>query len=97
MVEREQEIAKLTDRLAGRGKHSIRKHPSGLRKLVRGSLGDIRELLSSKHAIPAIVRQELTKHVEVITLLPDGKDSVRYKGNWKILGPGYSECAEGQS
>ena len=55
---------------------------------------DVREALAGKHAKPAIVRQELSRHVDAITLLPEG-EPVRYKGAWKLLG--YTGGAEGQS
>lgn len=95
ITEREAEISKLTDRTLGTGEGSVRKQMLGLRKFVKGSLGDIRGLLAGKHSNPAIVRQELARHIDAITLLPDGKDSVHYKGQWKVLGE--VECAEGQS
>jgi hypothetical protein len=58
----------------------------GLRKFVRESLADVRELIAGKHANPAVVRQELARHIDSITLLPEGDGAVRYKGNWKLLG-----------
>jgi hypothetical protein len=57
-------------------------------------MGDIRELISGKHANTFRVRQELARHIDSIKLLPDG-DAIRYKGQWKLLGS--RECAEGQS
>ncbi|MFZ3201345.1 MAG: hypothetical protein WA175_09345 [Candidatus Acidiferrales bacterium] len=51
----------------------------GFRKFVKESMGDIRALLTGKHASPAAVRQELARHIDSITLLPDGKgDAIRY-------------------
>jgi len=55
-------------------------------------MGDIRELISGKHANTFRVRQELARHIDSIKLLPDG-DAIRYKGQWKLLGS--RECAEG--
>ena len=86
-----QRLPKLT---LGTGKGSVPKQVAGLRKFVKGSLGDIRALLTGKHAIPAVVRQELTRHIESITLLPDG-EAVKYKGQWRLLGSGYRDGAEG--
>jgi hypothetical protein len=40
----------------------------------------------------AIVRQELSRHIDAITLLPEG-EAVRYKGSWKLSG--YTGGAEG--
>ncbi len=96
ITKRETELAAITAKTLGTGKGSVRKQVVGLRKFVRESLGDIRTLLAGKHANPSAVRQELQRHIDVITLLPDGKgDSIRYKGKWKLLGD--RECAEGQS
>jgi hypothetical protein len=50
-------------------------------------MGDIRAPLTGKHANPVAVRQELARHIEAITLLPEGKgDAFRYKCAWKLLG-----------
>jgi site-specific DNA recombinase len=100
IVEREQELSKLVDKTLGTGKDSVRKQMVGLRKFVRESLAEVRELIAGKHSNPALVRQELARHIDSITLLPEGDGkTVRYKGNWKLLGSGlgYTECAEGQS
>jgi hypothetical protein len=40
--------------------------------------------------------QELAKHVEGITLLPDGNE-IRYRDDWKLLGECNRDGAEGQS
>jgi site-specific DNA recombinase len=96
IVEREREISNLTERITGRGKGSVSRELVGLRKFVREGMADARELLAGKHAKPAIVRQQLARHVESILLLPEG-ESIRYKGNWKVLGEGYRGGAEGQS
>lgn len=100
IVEREKEIAGIVEKVAGRKKGSIQKQIVGLRKFVREGVSDIRVLLAGKHSNPAVVRQELARHIDTITLLPDGKgDSVTYKGRWKLLGSalGYTDGAEGQS
>ncbi|MGO9589036.1 MAG: recombinase family protein [Candidatus Acidiferrales bacterium] len=91
---REKEIAGLVEKAAGRKKGSVAKQVGDLRKFVKEGVADIRELLAGKHSNPARVRQELARHIDTITLLPEG-GAVRYKGSWKLLG--YRECAEGQS
>jgi site-specific DNA recombinase len=93
----EAEIAAITDKTLGRKKGSVHQQIAGLRKFVRDGVSDIRELLAGKHAQPALVRQELAKHIDAITLLPDGKGNVRYKGEWKLLGSANIRSAEGQS
>jgi site-specific DNA recombinase len=94
IVEREAEISALATKTLGRKKGSVHEQIVGLRKFVREGLGDIRELLSGKHSNTFAVRQELARHVDSITLLPDG-DAIRYKGKWKLLRD--RDGAEGQS
>lgn len=80
----------------GRKKGSVHTQIKDLRRFVRESVGDIRTLFTGKHANPAVIRQELARHIDSITLLPDGKgDEIRYKGEWKLLGD--IGGAEGQS
>jgi site-specific DNA recombinase len=93
------ELSKLVDKTLGTGEDSVRKQMVGLRKFVRESLADVRQLIAGKHSNPALVRQELARHIDSITLLPEGDGVVRYKGNWKLLGSGlgYSDGAEGRN
>jgi site-specific DNA recombinase len=96
IVERDKEIAGLVEKMAGRKKGSVHEQMVGLRKFVKEGVGDIRGLLASKHANPAAIRQELARHIDVITLSPTGKgDAISYKGKWKLLGD--RGCAEGQN
>ena len=97
IAERERELTAITEWTLGRKKNSLRHQIDGLQKFVRESLRDIRQLIAAKHANPAIVRQELARHIDAITLLPNGKKAVSYRGNWRVLGAGYRECAEGQN
>lgn len=94
ITEREKEISGLVEKITGKGKGSVQKQIVGLRKFVREGVSDIRELLAGKHSQPAVVRQELFRHIDAITLLPEGEE-IRYKGNWKLLGD--ISGAEGQS
>jgi site-specific DNA recombinase len=97
ITEREAELSKLVAKTLGNGKDSVRAHVHGVRKFVKESLRDIRELIAGKHGNPAAVRRELSKHIDSITLLPDGKGGeVRYRGAWKLLG-GDTDGAEGQN
>jgi site-specific DNA recombinase len=97
MAEREAELSAITTRTLGRKKDSIRQQVAGLRKFVRESVQEVRGLLVSKHGNPAVIREHLARHIEAITLLPNGKESVSYRGKWRVLGTGYRECAEGQN
>jgi len=95
ITEREAEISPLTDRTLGAGKGSVRRQMRDLRRFVKDSLGDIRGLLAGKHANVAMVRQELAKLVEAITLSPDEQGlGIKYRGKWALLG-GSTGCAEG--
>ena len=69
---------------------------SGLRKFVEHNLRHIRRLITREYGNPTVVRQELAKHIESITLMPEGKaGEIRYRGNWKLLGD--ISGAEGQN
>ena len=94
ITEREAELSKITATTLGRKKSSVQEQVAGLRRFVRDGLGDIRQLLTGKHSNTLSVRQELARHIDSITLMPDG-DGIRYKGEWKLLG--YRDGAEGQS
>ncbi len=94
ITEREAEISAITAKTLGTKKGSVQKQIVGLRKFVREGVADVRELLAGKHGKPAVVRQELFRHIDAITLLPEGEE-IRYKGSWKLLGS--ISGAEGQS
>jgi hypothetical protein len=83
---RERELRDLVTKVAGRKKGSVHEQVTGLRKFVRESLRDIRELLTAKHNSTAILKRELAEHIDAITLLPNGKRDIQYKGQWKLLG-----------
>lgn len=98
---REKEVSDLVTKVASRKKGSVREQISGLRKFVKENLSDIRALLASKHANPALVRQELSRHVQGIVLRSVG-EKIYYRGEWKVLGTkgsavGGRGCAEGQN
>ena len=77
----------ITQKTLGRNKDSVHEQVSGLRKFVEHNLRHIRRLITGKYGNPIVVRQELAKHIESITLFPEGKGrEIRYKGSWKILG-----------
>lgn len=96
ITEREQEIAGMVEKTTGRKKGTVQYQVKELRRFVRESVADMRDLLTGKHAAPAIIRQELSRHIDCITLLPEG-ESVKYQGKWRLLGQPYRGGAEGQS
>jgi site-specific DNA recombinase len=93
---REHEINELVTRGVGRRNNSVRPQVRNLRRFVESSMGDIRSLLAETHTNSALTRMALSKHLEEIILLPEGKGrTVKYRGQWKLLGS--SDGAEGQS
>ncbi len=96
ITEREAELSIITSRTLGRDKGSVHVQVVGLRKFVKDGLKDIRAVVAGKHGNPAAVRAELARHIESITLLPEGDGrQIRYKGSWKLLGD--TDGAEGQN
>jgi hypothetical protein len=65
-----------------------------LRKFVKESVSDVRDLIAGKYSNAAAVRQELARHIDEIILLPVGERGVvRYKGKWDLIGS--TDGAEG--
>lgn len=96
IVEREREIAGITAKTLGRKKGSIHRQVIDLRKFVRETVRDVREVLAGKHNNPAVIRQKLASHIEAITLHPAKKGAaIRYKGAFRLLGG--TGGAEGQN
>jgi site-specific DNA recombinase len=94
IAKREAELSSITEKTLSRNKDSVHAQVSGLRKFVEHNLRHIRRLISGKYGSPDAVRQELAKHIESITLSPEGGE-IRYKGEWKLLGD--TSGAEGQN
>jgi hypothetical protein len=97
IAERETELSIITSKTLSRGKGSVREPVSGLRRFVKESIRDIRSLIAGKHGNPAAVRREFARHIESITLMPEGEGrTIRYLGKWNPLG-GDTDGAEGQN
>jgi site-specific DNA recombinase len=94
IAKREVELSSITEKTLSRNKDSVHAQVSGLRKFVEHNLRHVRRLISGKYGSPDAVRQELAKHIESITLSPEG-EKIRYKGEWKLLGD--TSGAEGQN
>jgi hypothetical protein len=89
-------LESITEKTLGQNKDSVHAQVSGLRKVVEHNLRHIRRLITGEYSNQAVVRQELAKHIESITLMPEGKaGEIRYKGSWKLLGD--TDGAEGQN
>jgi site-specific DNA recombinase len=96
ITKREAELSSITEKTLGQKKDSVHAQVSGLRKFVEHNLRHIRRLIIGEYGNPMIVRQELAKHIESITLMPEGNaGEIRYRGNWKLLGD--TSGAEGQN
>jgi hypothetical protein len=100
ITEREAEIRTLTAKTLGCGKNSVHTQIRDLRKRVADELGDLRALLSARDNAMAM-RMHLAKHVKEIELLPGDGGTIKYKGEWALLGNGDSlrswDGAEGQN
>ena len=94
--EREAELSRITYKTLDRDNGSVHEQVSGLRKFVKEELGKVRKLIAGKYGNPGAVRAELARHIECITLYPEGeRGKIRYKGTWKLLGD--TGGAEGQN
>ena len=87
IAEREAEISTLAARVLGRTKDSVGTQIRDLRKFVLASVGDFRALISANDNAAA-TRMELAKHVKEIELLPGDGGTIKYKGQWALLGDG---------
>ncbi len=93
ITEREAELSSITAKALSQKEGSVHEQVSGLRKFVKENLRDIRALIAGKYGNPFVVRRELAKHIESITLLPEGEGrEIRYRGSWKVLGRRYGVC-----
>jgi hypothetical protein len=97
IVEREAEISALTANTLGRGNNDIHVQIRNLRKFVENSLAGVRELLTLNGNAP-LVRMELAKHIDSITVGAGDLGAIRYRGKFKLLGDSVSwDGAEGQN
>ena len=95
--EREAEVSALTSKTLSRGKNTVHTEVRNLRKFVLENLSDLRALLSVR-ADAVAMRMELAKHIDSIVLEPGDGETIRYKGEWDLLGNGGSmDGAEGQN
>ena len=84
IAEREHELSAISDRTVSSNQDSIRARIAKVRLEARAKLKDLRQLLGGD---VTVARAALLRHVEKITLEPDGKTIVA-AGNWKLLGEG---------
>ena len=82
IAKREQEISDISDRLLSSKPESVRSRIAALKQGALKRLHDLRECLNSD---PVAARAYLTKHVEKITMDPEGGVYVA-SGSWNLLG-----------
>lgn len=93
IARREREVREIADRLLSSEPDSARSRIHKLREAAVAKMREIREYLASD---PATARVWLSKHVERIVMQPDGGVYIA-SGNWKLLGVGRWDGAEGQN
>ena len=93
IARREREVRDIADRLLSSAPESVRSRIHKLREAAVVKMREVREYLAGD---PATARVWLSKHVERIVMQPDGAIYVA-SGNWKLLGVGRWDGAEGQN
>lgn len=91
IAERERESSDITDGLLDARPDSVHARVKAIRNFVVSRLADLRGLLSADLSDVLALRAELSKHVERITLEPNGRIYVA-SGTWDLLGDGGDGC-----
>ncbi len=82
--ELERELETVAGKLASARPEAVRAHLRDTRKFVELRLKDLRRMLNAE---PRIARAAISKHVQKITLTPDGRAFIA-SGAWDLLGAG---------
>jgi hypothetical protein len=88
IAERENEIREINQRILSSRPDSLESKLNDLRQFVTERLTDIHALL---YEDPVRAKNELVKHVETVTLQPEGSGRTRHyvaEGQWDLLGGG---------
>ena len=88
ITERESEIREIDQRILSSRPNSVESKLKDLRQFVTERLKDIHALL---YEDPVRAKNELVKHVEAVTLRPEGSGLERHyvaEGEWDLLGDG---------
>ena len=93
LVDRERQIGEITARLLESRPDSLRSKLRNIRAFVVSRMQNLRAVLNSD---PAHVRAELAKHIEKITLTPNGETYIA-SGTWNFVGRGSIGGAGGQN
>ena len=91
LVDREREISDITAKLLEARPDSLQTKLRNIRTLVENRMKDVRGMLNSD---PARVRAEFSKHIEKITMEPNGEHYVA-SGTWHLVGRGSIDGAGG--
>jgi site-specific DNA recombinase len=89
----EAQLAGVREKLLGSRREVVRTRILDTRRFVESRLAELRTFFSSD---PVTIRTEIAKHVQKITLTPEGKSYVAV-GTWNVLGLGSMDGAGGQN
>ena len=84
LAELESELDTVAGKIASARPEAVRSHVRDTRKFVEVRLKDLRRLLNAE---PRVARAAIGKHVQKITLTPDGRAFIA-SGAWDLLGTG---------
>src|SRR5579859_1277436 len=87
----EGQLSEIREKLSASLTGAVAVQMSNTRRFVETRLAGLRALL---HAEPAVIRAEIAKHVQKITLTPEGRVYVA-TGTWDLLGFGSCSGAGG--
>jgi len=93
LVDREREIAGITEKLLSAQPNSLQGRLRDIRSYVLSEMRNLRDVLNSD---AARVRAKLAKHIEKITLTPEGEHYMA-SGTWNFVGRGSIDGAGGPS
>jgi site-specific DNA recombinase len=84
LAELERELETVAGKISNVQPEAVRSHLRDTRKFVEVRLRDLRKLLNGE---PRIARAAIGKHVQKITLTPEGRTYIA-SGSWDLLGAG---------
>jgi site-specific DNA recombinase len=93
LTDLEAQHSDLAERLANIEPRVVRLQLRDTRRFIYARLRELQSMLAGE---PRLVRQEIAKHVEKITLTPEGRTYIA-SGTWDLLGRGWIHGAGGQN
>jgi DNA invertase Pin-like site-specific DNA recombinase len=91
LAQLETQLAGVREKLLGSRQEVVRMRIRDTRRFVESRLAELRTLFNSD---PITIRTEIAKHVQKITLTPEGKSYIA-AGTWNVLGLGSMDGAGG--